>query len=65
MDFNKVLEEANNMARSYEETAKKCIVTKGAKKEGGYIQFALPLMWAHVEYSRALLVRAGDWWSVE
>jgi len=53
------------MSRSYEETAKKCIITQNSKKEGGYIQFALPLMWAHVEYARALLVRARDWGSVE
>ena len=33
--------------------------------EGGYIQFAIPLMWSHAEYMRALLVRHGDWWKME
>ncbi|MCI0481004.1 MAG: hypothetical protein L0213_05395, partial [Candidatus Dadabacteria bacterium] len=64
VDFNKILEEANNMHRSYEECRKRCMVRKDKKSGGGYIQFAAPLMWSHVEYARALLVRAGDWWKV-
>lgn len=62
VNFDRVLEETNNMARSYEETAKKCMITNSRSEEGGYIQFAMPLMWSHVEYARALLVRAKDWW---
>ena len=65
LDFNKILEEANNMARSYEETGKKCMFNQADKAEGGYTQFATPLMWSHVEYMRALLVRAKDWWRLK
>ncbi len=65
LEFDKILEEANNMARSYEETGKKCMVIDRQSVEGGYIQFATPLMWSHVEYARALLVRAEDWWKVK
>ncbi len=65
MNFDTILEEANNMSQSYEKTKNMCMLTDKSKVEGGYIQFALPLMWSHVEYSRALLVRAKDWWSVE
>ncbi|HSC34590.1 MAG TPA: hypothetical protein VLG45_04885 [Thermodesulfobacteriota bacterium] len=64
VDFNKILEEANNMHRSYEECRKRRMVRKDKKPGGGHIQFAVPLMWSHVEYARALLVRAGDWWKV-
>jgi GH15 family glucan-1,4-alpha-glucosidase len=59
--FDKILEEANNMSRSYEATGRACI-RDSARKEGGYIRFATPLMWAHAEYARALMVRAEDWW---
>jgi len=65
IDFNKILEEANNMQRSYEETGSSCIFRNDASAEGGYIQFATPLMWSHVEYTRALLVKAGDWWKIQ
>ena len=64
VDFDKILEEANNMARSYERTGRECVLDNKAK-EGGYIRFAIPLMWAHVEYGRALLYRAKDWWQTE
>lgn len=65
VEFDKILEEANNMARSYEETGTACMFTDESSVEGGYIQFATPLMWSHVEYARALLIRAKDWWKVE
>jgi len=64
VDFNTILEEANNMHRSYEECVKKPVFGKNKSSGGGYIKFASPLMWSHVEYARALLVRAGDWWKV-
>ena len=64
VDFDKILEEAINMSKSYEETGKKCMYTDSEKNEGGYIQFATPLMWSHVEYVRALMVRAKDWWKI-
>ena len=64
VDFDKILEETINMSKSYEETGKKCMFTDSEKSEGGYIQFATPLMWSHVEYVRALMVRAKDWWKI-
>jgi len=64
IDFDKILEETINMSRSYEETGKRCMFEDIQKAEGGYIQFATPLMWSHVEYTRALLVRAKDWWKI-
>jgi len=64
VDFDKIMEEANNMARAYQETGSKCMITDSSRAEGGYIQFAMPLMWSHVEYSRALLFRARDWWKL-
>ena len=63
--FDTILEEANNMARSYEQTAQQCMIRDDASSEGGYIHFAAPLMWTHVEYSRALMLRARDWWKVK
>jgi GH15 family glucan-1,4-alpha-glucosidase len=65
VDFDKILEEANNMHKSYEETGSSCIIRDITRPEGGYIQFAAPLMWSHAEYARALLLRAGDWWKVQ
>lgn len=62
LSFDLILEEANNMQRSYEATGRMCRVPEEGSLENGYIQFAAPLMWAHAEYARALLYRAGDWW---
>ena len=61
--FDTILEEANNMATSYRDTEKRGAAKTGSG-EPGYIRFATPLMWAHVEYARALLFRAGDWWKL-
>ena len=62
--FDNILEEANNMARSYEQTGRKCMVRDDRSSEGGYIQYAAPLMWTHVEYARALMLRVKDWWKI-
>ena len=62
--FDNILEEANNMARSYEQTGSRCMVRDDTSSEGGYIQFAAPLMWTHVEYARALMLRVKDWWKI-
>lgn len=62
LEFDRILEEVNNMARSYQETGSRCMFRESGTGGGGYIQFATPLMWSHVEYARALLVRSGDWW---
>ena len=64
VEFDKILEEANNMHKSYCETGRSCIIRDDSRAEGGYIQFAAPLMWSHAEYARALLHRAGDWWKI-
>ena len=65
VEFDKILEEANNMQDSYIQISKSCIYPDPAGKEGGYIHFARPLVWSHVEYGRALLFRAGDWWEFQ
>ncbi|MCA9810034.1 MAG: hypothetical protein R3B51_04430 [Thermodesulfobacteriota bacterium] len=65
VDFNTILEEANNMDRSYKDTAKIAMHPDPRQREGGYIQFAAPLTWSHIEYMRALLVRSGDWWKID
>lgn len=65
VDFDRILEEANNMSSAYRETATKRTYRDDSSKEGGYIHFATPLMWSHVEYARALLLRIGDWWQIE
>lgn len=62
VDFDRILEEVNNMSRSYAETGSRCMIADASKEEGGYIQFSMPLMWSHVEYSKALLFRNRDWW---
>jgi GH15 family glucan-1,4-alpha-glucosidase len=64
VDFDKILEETNHMKSSYDETGQKCMFPDSRKKGGGYIQFATPLMWSHVEYIRALMVKAKDWWKI-
>jgi GH15 family glucan-1,4-alpha-glucosidase len=64
VDFNKILEETNNMSESYKKTGSKCMIEDLEMEEGGYIQFASPLMWSHVEYAKALLIKAGDWWKL-
>ena len=60
--FDEILEETNNMSRSYEDTSSRCMFPDQTQDEGGFTQFATPLMWSHIEYARALLVRARDWW---
>lgn len=64
VSFDLILEEANNMQRSYDETGIRCRVEEECRPGGGYIRFATPLMWSHAEYCRAVLVRAGDWWKM-
>ncbi|MDR4497686.1 MAG: hypothetical protein MRK02_07195 [Candidatus Scalindua sp.] len=57
LDFDKILEEANNMQMAYNEVAKKCMIRDSNMEEGGYIMFVTPLMWSHVEYMKALLYK--------
>ncbi len=59
LDFDKILEEANNMQMAYNEVAKKCMIRDSSMEEGGYIMFVTPLMWSHVEYMKALLFKHG------
>lgn len=65
VSFDNILEEANNMARSYHQTANKCMIINGSSAEGGYIQFAQPLMWSHMEYLRAIMIKEKDWWRIK
>ena len=48
-EFDNILEEANNMARSYQETGRKCMVRDDTSSEGGYIQICRP---PHVDTRR-------------
>ena len=59
LDFDKILEEANNMQRAYSEVADRCMISDGTMEEGGYVMFVTPLMWSHVEYMKALLYKHG------
>jgi GH15 family glucan-1,4-alpha-glucosidase len=59
LDFDKILEEANNMQRAYKEVAEKCMIPVVTMEEGGYVMFVTPLMWSHVEYMKALLYKHG------
>ena len=65
VSFDTILEEANNMSRSYQDAAKAKVLPEKEGQGGGYIQFATPLMWSHVEFARALLFKAGDWWPLQ
>lgn len=51
--FDYILEELNNMKRSYDEILERQKATPEAK----HIVFAAPLMWSHVEYAKALMAR--------
>ncbi len=57
LDFDKILEEANNMQRAYSEVADRCMISDSTMEEGGYVMFVTPLMWSHVEYMKALLYK--------
>ena len=59
LDFNKILEEANNMQRAYNEVSNRCMIPDNTMEEGGYVMFVTPLMWSHAEYIKALLYKHG------
>lgn len=59
VDFEKILEEANNMQKAYKEVSEKCMVLVNSMEGGGYIRFVTPLMWSHVEFIKALLCKHG------
>ncbi|ODS31818.1 MAG: hypothetical protein SCARUB_03066 [Candidatus Scalindua rubra] len=59
LDFDKILEEANNMQRTYNEVAERCMIPDITMEEGGYVMFVTPLMWSHAEYMKALLYKHG------
>jgi GH15 family glucan-1,4-alpha-glucosidase len=59
LDFDKILEEANNMQRAYSEVADRCMIPDITMEEGGYVMFVTPLMWSHAEYMKALLYKHG------
>lgn len=59
LDFDKILEEANNMQRAYNEVADRCMIPDVTMAGGGYVMFVTPLMWSHAEYMKALLYKHG------
>lgn len=59
LDFDKILEEANNMQRAYNEVSDRCMIPDISMEEGGYVMFVTPLMWSHAEYMKALLYKHG------
>lgn len=65
VNFDRILEEANNMRGAYAETERGCVHRDSDSNEGGSTSFCLPLMWSHVEYARALMVSEKDWWKME
>ncbi|MFO7767872.1 MAG: glucoamylase [bacterium] len=62
--FDLILEEAGHMRDSYHAIDDGFRHEDPEAAEGGYTQFAAPLMWSHAEYARALMTRAGDWWKL-
>ena len=62
--FDLILEEAGHMRDAYHAIDRRYRHEDPEAEEGGYTQFAAPLMWSHVEYARALMTRAGDWWKL-
>ncbi len=53
LPFDYLLEELNNMKRSYDRMRDR----KKRQPEDKHVIFALPLMWSHTEYAKALLAR--------
>lgn len=51
--FSYIIDELNHMRRTYDEIARLCSENGGV----GYIKFATPLNWSHVEYALALMER--------
>ncbi len=62
--FDLILEEAEHMRDSYHAIDDGFRHEDPEAEEGGYTQFAVPLMWSHTEYARALMTRVGDWWKL-
>ncbi|MDA2919050.1 hypothetical protein MYX76_06070 [Desulfobacterota bacterium AH_259_B03_O07] len=62
--FDNILEEANNMRRAYTETERECFIINNSYSEGGHVHFCIPLMWSHVEFARALMIKEKDWWKI-
>ena len=56
--FDKILKEAQKMYSSYIEVENSTLHKDKNMMGGGYIRFCTPLMWSHVEYSKALLARS-------
>ena len=51
--FNHIVEELNHMRRAYSRVLKWCTYNRDAR----FIRFCCPLLWAHSEYTKALLER--------
>jgi hypothetical protein len=48
------------MYQAYIELEEKSVYKDKNMADKGYIQFCTPLMWSHVEYSKALLARSSQ-----
>jgi GH15 family glucan-1,4-alpha-glucosidase len=57
-NFAQILQEAQKMYRAYLEVEERASHRDRSMAGEGYIQFCTPLMWSHVEYSKALLARS-------
>ncbi len=58
LTFDKILSEAEKMYQAYLTVQEKSVYPDKDMAGGEYIQFCTPLMWSHVEYSKALLARS-------
>jgi len=56
ISYDNIVEELNHMKNAYNEVNNQC-----KKNDGhGYISFASPLMWSHVEYTMAIIMRTEE-----
>ncbi|MCP4133619.1 MAG: glucoamylase, partial [bacterium] len=51
--YDNIVEELNHMKNAYENVENQCQQVG----HGGYITFAIPLMWSHAEYGMALMLK--------
>ena len=58
--FEMILKEAQKMYNAYIEVEEKSVYKDEEMANKGYIQFCTPLMWSHVEYSKALLAKSSQ-----
>jgi len=59
LSYDKIVEEIINMKNSYDKIRNQ--IHQDSMSRTPCIQFAVPLMWSHAEYARALLVKKRSW----